>query len=143
MEAKFIKRFESFVNSLNGLRMAKERDAADPFVLSGTVQKYNLTFDISWKVMKDIIVQQYMITNFVTGSPREVLKQAKGVDLISDDIWVDMLNDRNELAHDYDGKLASECFELIVNDYINAFDLFKEKAETVIAEMKEKLGESR
>lgn len=33
---------------------------ADPqadFVLEGTVQNYNLTFDLSWKIMKDILVK--------------------------------------------------------------------------------------
>ena len=56
MESKYINRFKSFCKSLDGLLKAKNRDASDDFVLSGTVQKFNLTFDISWKVMKDIIV---------------------------------------------------------------------------------------
>ena len=45
------------------------------FVLSGTSAKFSITFDLAWKVMKDILVQYYAITGFVTGSPREVLKQ--------------------------------------------------------------------
>lgn len=30
------------------------------------------------------------------------------VNLIDNDIWMDMLEDRTELAHDYDGTLAEE-----------------------------------
>ena len=47
MDEKFIRRFESFKNSLDSL---------------------------AWKVMKDILIQYYAITGFVAGSPREVLK---------------------------------------------------------------------
>ncbi|MCM1282767.1 MAG: nucleotidyltransferase substrate binding protein [Muribaculaceae bacterium] len=61
------------------------------FVLSGTVQKYNLTFDISWKVMKDIIVKYHKKSDFAAGSPREVLRAAHSVDLIDNDIWMEML----------------------------------------------------
>ena len=57
------------------LAEARERDLSDSFVLSGTSAKFSITFDLAWKVMKDILVQYYAITGFVTGSPREVLKQ--------------------------------------------------------------------
>ena len=136
MEGKFINRFESFCNSLSGLAAARSRDLNDEFVLSGTVQKFNLTFDISWKVMKDIVVKYYKIQDFATGSPREVFRKAKSVNLIRDDIWLDMLNDRNELAHDYDGTFARECVETVVSEYIAVFEEFKSEACILIDKMK-------
>ena len=36
MDEKFIRRFESFRNSLDSLAEAKQRDLSDSFVLSGT-----------------------------------------------------------------------------------------------------------
>lgn len=69
-DEKFIRRFESFQNSLDLLAEARERDLSDSFVLSGTSAKFSITFDLAWKVMKDILVQYYAITGFVTGSPR-------------------------------------------------------------------------
>ena len=45
--------------------------------------------------MKDILVQYYAMTDFVAGSPREVLRKAYKADLISDDIWMEMLKIRN------------------------------------------------
>ena len=74
MDAKFERRFKSFCNSLDALAEARQRDLSDSFVLSGTSAKFSITFDLSWKVMKDILVQYYSITGFVTGSPREVLR---------------------------------------------------------------------
>lgn len=76
MDEKFIRRFESFRNSLDSLAEAKQRDLSDSFVLSGTSAKFSITFDLAWKVMKDILVQYYAITGFVTGSPREVLRES-------------------------------------------------------------------
>lgn len=71
-----MKRFESFKKSLDSLAEAKERDMSDSFVLSGTSAKFSITFDLAWKVMKDIMVQHYEIIDFVAGSPKEVLKKA-------------------------------------------------------------------
>ena len=53
MDEKFIRRFESFRNSLDSLAEAKQRDLSDSFVLSGTSAKFSITFDLAWKVMKD------------------------------------------------------------------------------------------
>ena len=45
MDAKFLKRYKSFQNSLDSLAEAKERDMTDSFVLSGTSAKFSITFD--------------------------------------------------------------------------------------------------
>lgn len=119
MDEKFMKRFESFKNSLDSLSEAKERDMSDSFVLSGTSAKFSITFDLAWKVMKDVLVQYYAMSNFVTGSPREVLKASFQAELISDDIWMEMLKVRNQLAHDYDGVIIKKYCRLIVQVYID------------------------
>lgn len=121
MEEKFYRRFESFRNSLEALSEAKTRDMSDSFVLSGTGAKFSITFDLSWKVMKDIIVGYHMVSDFATGSPREVLRKAFEVNLIHDDIWMEMLKVRNEISHDYDGKVMEEYCSKIVNRYIDKF----------------------
>ena len=134
MDVKSTNRFHSFRSSLDGLQKARLRDGEDEFVLSGTVQKYNLTFDISWKVMKDILVKYHGIQSFATGSPRETLKTAQSAGLIDDDIWMNMLEDRNNLAHDYNGSLAKECFPEIIGSYTDAFTAFRDNAQTYFAD---------
>lgn len=121
MDEKFNRRFMSFCNSLNALAEARQRDLSDSFVLSGTSAKFSITFDLSWKVMKDILVQYYAITGFVTGSPREVLREAYKANLISDDAWMEMLKVRNELSHDYDCEIVKEHCNTIVEKYIDLF----------------------
>lgn len=132
MDEKFNRRFLSFCNSLDALSEARQRDLSDSFVLSGTSAKFSITFDMAWKVMKDILVQYYAITGFVTGSPREVLREAYKANLISDDDWMEMLKVRNELAHDYDCEIVKTHCDKIVETYIDLFYDFENVVKQLI-----------
>lgn len=132
MDEKFIRRFESFKNSLDSLAEARQRDLSDSFVLSGTSAKFSITFDLAWKVMKDILIQYYAITGFVAGSPREVLKQSFQAELITGDEWMDMLKIRNQLAHDYDGIIVKEHCQTIIHLYIDKLYEFKASVEKLM-----------
>jgi nucleotidyltransferase substrate binding protein (TIGR01987 family) len=104
----------------------------DSFVLSGTGAKFSITLDLSWKVMKDVIVQYYEITDFILGSPKEVMKKAFEVKLIHDDIWLEMLKVRNELAHDYDGIILKNACQKIIGDYIDKFYEFRQTIDKLL-----------
>ncbi len=129
-----MKRYESFYNSLNTLTEAKYRDMSDSFILSGIGEKFRITFDLAWKVMKDILIQKYAITDFISGSPREVLRASFRAELIQDDIWMEMLTIRNQLAHDYDGAIVKEYCISIVDIYIEQMKKFQKTVENLIEE---------
>lgn len=112
MENKFINRYRTFCRSLKNLEKSRHADPSADFVLEGTVLNFNLTFDISWKVMKDILTKKLEILDFAIGSPRETLQQSFTNHIITDDKWLQMLRVRNQLAHDYDGTFAKEQCEL-------------------------------
>lgn len=131
MEKKFMRRFQSYKNSLKSLSEARERDMSDSFVLSGTSAKFSITFDLAWKTMKDILIEYYAITDFVAGSPREVLKKAFQANMITGDVWMQMLEVRNRLTHDYDGEIVKEYCHDIVNVYIEKMDEFRHWAEEI------------
>ena len=79
--------------------------------------------------MKDILVQHYAIIDFVAGSPREVLRKAFEAGLLGDDVWMEMLKVRNQLAHDYDGEIVKEYCGTIVEVYIDMFYEFRRTIE--------------
>lgn len=137
MGKKFMRRFQSYKNSLKSLSEARERDMSDSFVLSGTSAKFSITFDLAWKTMKDILIEYYAITDFVAGSPREVLKKAFQANMITGDVWMQMLEVRNRLTHDYDGEIVKEYCHDIVNVYIEKMDEFRRWAEEI--DMEEEL----
>ena len=135
MEEKYFNRYRSFCRSLRNLKKSKSADPAAEFVLEGTIQNYNLTFDLAWKVMKDILVKQLGITDFAIGSPREVLQSAFTNGLIIDDIWLKMLKTRNLLAHDYDGEIVKTHCHVIVETYIDLFYDFRKYVEKLLHEI--------
>ena len=122
---KFINRYNTFCRCLENLKKSQKADPEADFVLEGTVQNFNLAFDISCKVMKDILVKNMGITDFAIGSPREVLKTAYVNGLIDDDEWLVMLKARNQLAHDYDGEYAKEIFDSVNQKFYKSFEKFK------------------
>lgn len=128
MENRSINRYHTFCKSLKNLEKSRHADPAADFVLEGTVLNFSLTFDIAWKVMKDILVKDMEILNFAIGSPRETLQQAFLNRLVEDDEWMQMLKVRNQLAHDYDGSLAAERFGDIIHVYYPLLDKFKDTA---------------
>lgn len=117
MQNKYINRYLTFCKSLKNLEKSRYADPEKEFVLEGTVLNFSLTFDIAWKVLKDILIKKMGILDFAIGSPRETLQAAFTNHLIDDDWWLQMLRTRNQLAHDYDGSFAMEKFEDIVNIY--------------------------
>lgn len=57
-----------------------------------------------------------------SGSPREILKSAYQMyDFLSEDIWLSMLKDRNDMTHIYDGEAAGRLVGKILKGYIPEF----------------------
>ena len=136
-QKKYLNRYRSFRSSLASLQKARQRDLTDDFVISGTVQKFCLTFDIAWKVMKDVIVGYHKVVSFASGSPRETLRMAGQLGLISGDVWMKMLLDRNELTHDYDGSLARNSVRRIIDIYLPLLEQFSSTASEYMKMMEE------
>ena len=63
--------------------------------------------------------------DFVKGSPREVLRKAFECGLISDDGWMQMLRDRNDLTYDYDGAIVKDVCVRILSKYLRLFEDFE------------------
>lgn len=127
MPKSYTNRFNNLKKSLDNLLKAKNEDKSNILVLSGTIMIFNLTFDLAWKVIREVLKEEFGIIDFPSGSPKETLKRAASVDLIQSEIWLDMLNDRNDLTHIYDSDLANEKFDKIIDSYIPIFEIFVNK----------------
>ena len=71
--------------------------------------------------MKDILVQHYSITDFIAGSPREVVRKSYQAEIVCSEVRMEMLKVRNSLAHDYDGEIIKQHCRRIVDVYIINF----------------------
>ena len=83
--------------------------------LEGLVQRFEYTFELSWKVMQDFLL--YKGYEFMLG-PNGTLKMAFEDGLIADhDGWRRMAKSRNTLSHVYDEEEAMPIIRLIYSDY--------------------------
>jgi nucleotidyltransferase substrate binding protein (TIGR01987 family) len=107
----------------------------DGYVLSGLLSKFKICFDISWKLMKDILIGDLGIVDFPKGSPREVIAISAYNGLIADDeVWLEMLKLRNEFSHIYDGDAAVQAAHTVIDRYIGELASFEKDMQGRVGE---------
>lgn len=124
-----LRKFDNFISNLNVLEKAENEDLNNEFILSGIIVKFFLQFELSWKVLKELLrYEGKSAAN--SGSPREILKAAYSVyDFIDEDIWLEMLKSRNDMTHIYDGEAAKRLVDMILRKYIPAFEIMRKKIQ--------------
>ena len=96
-------RFRNFSRAYALLREALEAEVKDLSQLEreGVIQRFEYTFELAWNTLKDRLEYDGVVLDTV--SPRSVIRAAYRAKLIDDgDAWIDMLTDRNLMAHTYD-----------------------------------------
>jgi nucleotidyltransferase substrate binding protein (TIGR01987 family) len=93
----------------------------------GLVQRFEYTFELSWKVMQDLLI--YKGYEFMLG-PNGTLKMAFEDGLISDhDGWRQMTKSRNMLSHVYDEEETDAVVRLIFSRYAPLLKSLDKKLE--------------
>lgn len=97
--------------------------AKDELDKDGVIQRFEFTFEILWKTLKIFLEYEGIICQ----SPRSCLKEAFRISLIEDEeIFLDMMEDRNRTSHIYDKETSEEIFQRIKTQYlINIESLLK------------------
>lgn len=117
-----MKRFEQYSSHLEVLKSASSEDLSNTFIISGIIDKYFIQFELGWKLFKDLLRHEGR-TDVGTGSPREIIKIAyKVYDFLDEDKWLNMLAERNNMAHLYDEDEAKMLVDHILNEYIDEFE---------------------
>lgn len=82
----------------------------------GVIKRFEFTFELFWKTLKIHLMDKDEITN----SPREALKAAfrRGWLGIDEQIFLDMLDDRNISTHIYSEQESDQIFQRIKDVYI-------------------------
>ncbi len=108
-------RFKNFEKAYLRLDNAmKKFDDLNELEQVGLVQTYQYTFELSWKTLKDYLVLQGLDVKF----PRDVIKNAYSYDIISNgEVWLQMLKDRNSIAHIYSEKVFKTVLDNIKTYY--------------------------
>ena len=117
----YMKKFDQYVRHLQVLCRAEQEDVTNEFIVSGIIDKFYIQFEFGWKVLKELL--RYEGANqAATGSPREIIKTAYAYfDFIEENIWLEMLRDRNDTTHIYNEEAAQKLVEKILHRYIAVF----------------------
>jgi nucleotidyltransferase substrate binding protein (TIGR01987 family) len=94
-------------------------------IRDSAIQRFEFTFDLSWKVLKEILEVEYGVT---CASPKKCLRDAYKQGIITyDDLWMDMTDWRNAAVHTYNEELADSLYEKLPR----ALEKFKYLAEQI------------
>ena len=123
-DIRWKQRFENFEKAYKLLEKYSNHKAYNELEIAGIIHYYDMTFELSWKVLKDYLETQ----DFIVKSPRETIKQAFQVNLIENGhIWMDALSNRNLTVHTYDEILAKKITNEIIDLYFPELKKLYEK----------------
>ena len=119
MKAELIYSFQKLKEAVkkldDGIKQVKDQLDRD-----GVIQRFEFSFELLWKTLKLFLADEGIIAN----SPKEALKETFRFGLIKDDeVFLDMLEDRNQTSHIYSEDISKEIFGRIKKQYLNAIKL--------------------
>lgn len=107
-----IEKFNKALSKLNiGIKKAKDQLDND-----GVIQRFEFTFELLWKTLRLFLLAE----GITTKSPKEALKESFRFGLIKDEeIYLDMLEDRNQTSHIYSEEITREIVRRIKKFYLS------------------------
>jgi nucleotidyltransferase substrate binding protein (TIGR01987 family) len=116
-DLRWHQRFENLQRALKQLQAAITAHDAKPddeLIVIALIKAYEFSFELSWKTLKDLLAWNGLDVKL----PPEVLKQAFATGLLENgQLWIDMLEQRNLMAHTYDQARAQQAAALICERY--------------------------
>ncbi len=94
-------------------------EALNELEQEGAIQRFEYTYELGWKTLKDFLQHSGVSVDPIT--MRAVIKSAFAANLLPDgQVWLDMLDHRNQLSHDYDEEQFAEALRAIADRYLPA-----------------------
>lgn len=122
---RYEERKQELLNATQRLKEALQEKESE-IVIDGTLHRFEFTFELAWKTMKDYLEYSGIIDGL--GSPREIIKTAFANGIIEDgENWIKMMLARNSLSHLYDEGKSREIYLEIKDRYLNLFEKLNKK----------------
>ncbi len=88
----------------------------------GVIQRFEFTHELAWNVMKDYLTYEG-IQNIV-GS-RSATREAFRIGILKNgELWMQMIESRNETVHTYSNQILNEQFYKISKEYLPEIETF-------------------
>lgn len=91
------------------------------------IQRFEYSIEWIWKLLKYILLEDFWKD---IPAPKQIIKEAYNVGLIKKmKVFINMIDRRNRLAHDYHENFAQYSFEEIAYNYIKPINTLLEKLQ--------------
>ena len=85
------------------------------------IQTFEIVFELGWKILKDYLKKNGIITNF----PKKTIKEAFSTETITaGQIWIDMLETRNSTSYEYNMDKVDRMLEDVAYRYFDELNNF-------------------
>lgn len=119
-DIRWKQRFDNFDRAFRLLQSGIEERPLDNYSdleQEGLIQRFEFSFELAWKTIKDFLVASGLQITPVT--PETVIKEAYAAEIIDDgQVWIDMMLDRNLLAHTYDQQQFRKALTSVKEVYL-------------------------
>lgn len=114
-------------NALLKLKEGTDR-AKDELEEDGVIQRFEFTFELFWKTLKMFLQDKGVEAR----TPRDVFKEAFRLEwLDKEEVFLDMLEDRNKTSHIYDRETSRQIYARIKKDYVSAMNEVVQRIKSV------------
>ena len=122
MSNNLIESYETFKKAFSKLREFVDTDNGTEKDKAAIIHAYEYTFELWWKSLQIYLQDFETVTEFGPGS---TIRNAFQYGLIEEgQDYMNLLKDRNLIAHTYKENIATEIYESIVNKHINTLEKF-------------------
>jgi nucleotidyltransferase substrate binding protein (TIGR01987 family) len=123
IKKRWVYRFDNYKRAFLLLREAIEsmdERELNQLEKEGTIQRFEYTWELSWKVLKDYLEVKGVTLETVT--PASTVRAALEAKIIRDgDVWMRALDARNKMAHTYDFSTFEETINKIQMEFLHVF----------------------
>ena len=128
-DIRWKQRLSNYKKSLSHLADAVKIEKPSIIQQAGTIQFFEMSFELAWKTLKDYLEEQGFAD---VKSPKATIKKAYEISLIQDGhLWLEALENRNLAAHTYDDETAQEIYDLICHSYYPLLEELKNRLEAL------------
>jgi len=104
------KLLKQLIQACERLQEALAVPLTETLALDGTIQRFEFTFELSWKALKAFLDDQGILCN----SPKSCLKEAFKMGWLADEEkWLALFQARNMTSHVYNEKMAMDIYSVI------------------------------
>jgi nucleotidyltransferase substrate binding protein (TIGR01987 family) len=132
-EIRWQERFENFKKAYKNFSdiAVMDTDTLSDLEKEGFVQRFEYTYDLAWKTLKDYLLAQ----GFDLNSPKTIFRQAFQNEIITDgEVWMEAVAKRNLTSHTYNAEVLNKTVAFLVDELFPALEKMHRFLESELGE---------